>query len=290
MSPTRFLKKCLTDRKAAAKSARLVARLAYARLYWMLRPRSPLPYHLPDGGVLLLEPKHAFTNVFWPDVERYEPDVSTFLRYVLKPGGTFIDCGANVGFFSIQAGALVGSGGAVISIEANPKTYKLLERNLKANHFGLPVHCALTTQTGEVELFVPGDWDVFSSLRSASVVDGVVDNSFKVRGRTLDDVIGELALTRVDLVKLDIEGAEFDALRSAPGLLREFRPQIITEYGVGTWPAFSATAQQLQALAKETDYTINLFCPEQMKLALVTDEVWQREYVNLVLSPKECQI
>jgi FkbM family methyltransferase len=287
MNPFRFIKKCLADTPAALKSAKTVARHYYGQLYWAMRPQTPLRYHLPTGGMLLLEPKHAFTGVFWPDVECYEPDVCRFLRYVLKPGGTFIDCGANVGFFSIQAGALVGDGGTVVAIEANPQTYKLLERNLRANNFGLPVHCALTSQTGEVELFVPGTWDVYSSLRADSLVEGVADNSFKVKARTLDEVVEELALPRVDLVKIDIEGGEFDVLRSAPRLLGTLRPFIIMEYGLSTWPAFGVTGEDLKQLAKDFGYTINLFSVQKQRLIPVGDEIWDTNFINLVLAPKE---
>jgi FkbM family methyltransferase len=269
------------------KSARVVARQYYGQLYWAVKPHTPLPYRFPTGGTLLLEPKHAFTGVFWPDVERYEPDVCQFLQYVLQPGGTFVDCGANVGFFSIQAGALVGKGGNVISIEANPHTYKLLERNLRANGFGLPINCALTSEAGEVELFVPGSWDVYSSLRADGLAEGVADHSFKVKARTLDEVVDELALSRIDLIKIDIEGGELDVLRSAPKVLEAFRPFIIMEYGLNTWPAFDVTSEDLKRLMSEVNYTICLFSVQKQRLVPVMDEVWQSGYVNLILAPAE---
>lgn len=287
MNPLRFAKKCITDQPAALKSAKMFARHCYGQLYWYVKPRTPLPYRLPKGGLLLLEPKHSFTCCFWPDVDRYEPDICEFLRVVLKPGGTFIDCGANVGYFSVQAGALVGKEGMVVSIEANPETYKLLERNLKANHCGLPINCALTSQSGEVELFVPGTWDIYSSLRADGVVEGCADHSYRVKARTLDEVIEELALLEVDLVKIDIEGGELDVLRSAPKLLSKFRPFIITEYGLNTWPAFNVTGEDLKQLAKNFDYTINLFNVQKQRALPVTDEVWKSHYINLILAPKE---
>lgn len=287
MNLLRFLKKCVTDTPAALSSARVVARDCYGRCYWSLKPGAPLAYRLPTGGTLLLEHKHAFTTIFWPDVERYEPDVRTFLQCALRPGDTFIDCGANVGYFSVQAGALVGSGGQVISIEANPRTFKLLERNLRANHFGIPVECALTSQRGEVELFMPRDWDVYSSLRAGGLVEGHADQSFKVAARTLDEVVHELGLRQVNVVKIDIEGGELDALRSAPKLLADFRPVIVTEYGVNTWASFGATHGELQALARQFNYSLRLFDPLTRQLAPVGDEVWQRTFANVLMLPDE---
>ncbi len=287
MNLLRFIRKCVSDRPAARASARVLCRDYYGRVYWSLKPGTPLAYHLPTGGTLLLEPAHAFTGVFWPSVEHYEPDVRSFLNAALKPGHTFIDCGANVGYFSIQAGALVGAQGTVVAIEANPKTYKLLERNLKVNGFGIPVHCAITSEAGEVQLFMPHDWDIYSSLRADGLVEGRADHSFKVKGRTLDEVVRELGLTRVDLVKIDIEGGELDALRSAPHLLTHLRPFIITEYGVKTWASFGATSQQLKELVAAYDYRLRLFDPRTRQLVAVTDDVWGRPFANIALVPNE---
>lgn len=287
MNLIRFLKKCVTDRPAAASSLRVVRRNLYGQVYWSLKPNAPLAYQLPTGGTLLLDPKHAFTGCFWPDVDHYEPDVRAFLNDALNPGDTFIDCGANVGYFSIQAGALVGSGGTVVAIEANPNTFKLLERNLQANNFGIPVQCAVTTQTGEVALYMPSDWDVYSSLSTGGLLKGKDNQSFKVAARTLDDVVSDLALSRVDVVKIDIEGGELDALRSGAHLLSTFRPLVITEYSVDTWSGFEATSQELIELARKFGYTLNLFDLQKRELVPVTDEVWQRAYVNLIMAPEE---
>ena len=140
-------------------------------------------HHLPNGGILLLEPRHSFTYCFYPGVDQYEPDVRAALQYFLKLGNTFIDCGANIGYFSVLANNLVGKAGKVISIEANPVTFSLLEANLKANNFGVPIHCALTNEAGEVELFMPTEGgDVYSSLRKGGLVNGESIQSFKVLG------------------------------------------------------------------------------------------------------------
>jgi FkbM family methyltransferase len=287
MNLLRFLKKCVTDPTAAVRTARVVARDYYGQLYWSVKPGAPLAYQLPTGGTLLLDHKHAFTGCFWPDVDHYEPDVRSFLQHALKPGDTFIDCGANVGYFSVMAGALVGSSGKVVSIEANPRTFKLLERNLEANRFGIPVQCALTSRTGEVELFMPQDWDVYSSLRVEGLAAGNPDHSFMVKAQTLDQVVSTLALSKVDVVKIDIEGGELDVLRSAPKLLTDFRPLIITEYSVNTWTGFDVTHKDLKELARKFKYTLRLFDPHAQKLISISEDVWQHPYVNVVMMPEE---
>jgi FkbM family methyltransferase len=288
MNLFRFLKKCFTDRPAAWRSAKLVGRSFYGKFYWFFNPNKPLIHHLSMGGVLWLEPKHSFTHCFYPGVDQYEPEVREALRYLLKPGNTFIDCGANVGYFSIAAGQFVGQQGKIVAIEANPVTYNLLERNLQVNHLGIPIHCALTSQVGEVELFMPTDGgDVYSSLKEGGLVSGSSIQSFKVQGRTLDEVVKELNLSTVDLIKIDIEGAELDVLRSAPYLLSTLRPLVIMEYGTSTWIKFEATPKDLKELLQQYSYQIRLFDWQRKSLIPITEEVWSSPYANLVLVPME---
>jgi FkbM family methyltransferase len=287
MNLLRFLKKCVTNPSAAWRSAKLVARDFYGQWYWRFYPNKPLLYRMPQKGILWLEPGHSFTHCFYPGVDQYEPDVQAALKYLLKPGHVFVDCGANVGYFSVLAGGLVGKTGQVIAIEANPITYPLLERNLKSNHFGTPIHCALTTQIGEIELFMPAEGDVYSSLRKGGLVTGDSIQSFKVQGRNLDDILRELPLTKVDVLKIDIEGAELDVLRSATYVLSTFRPIVIVEYGTNTWPTFGATPDGLKTLLREHHYELRSFDYQTKRFVETSEEIWKSSYTNLFLCPKE---
>lgn len=288
MNILRFIKKVFTDPPAAWISTKLVARSFYGQWYWYLNPNKPLVHYLPNGGFLLLEPKHSFTHCFYPGVDQYEPDVRAALQYFLKLGNVFIDCGANIGYFSVLANSIVGATGKVVSIEANPVTFTLLEANLKANSFGVPVHCALTSASGEVELFMPTEGgDVYSSLRKGGLVVGKSIQSFKVLGRTLDNVVEELSLLRVDVVKIDIEGAELDVLKSANHLLSNFRPIVITEYGTNTWPKFGSTPEDLKILAQLHSYQLRTFDLNNKHLIPVTESTWLSGYANIILVPEE---
>ena len=288
MNILRFLRKCLTDPSAAWRSARLVGRSAYSRTYWALHPRSPLRYRLPSGGVLLLERGHSFTSCFWPGVDQYEPDVHAALFHFLKPGDTFLDCGANIGYFSVLAGDIVGPTGQVIAIDANPITYKQLERNLALNRIGRTIHCALTIEPKEMELFVPQEGgDVYSSLRKGGLVCGEAIDSFRVAGRTLDEVVSSLSLGRIELMKIDIEGAELEVLRSAKNVMCELRPVVICEYGTNTWPAFGASAKALLALLNERHYRVGTFDVTTKTLHAVETQIWDAPYANLILLPVE---
>jgi FkbM family methyltransferase len=264
----------------------MVARSLYGQIHWNLRPRAPLRYRLPTGGTLMLDPDHSFTKCFWPAVEQYEPDVRAALLQLLTPGATFIDCGANVGYFSVLAADIVGPNGRIVAIEANPITYRALVRNLEANCCGTPVHCALMAEERSVELFVPRrGGDVYSSLRKGGLVNGEEIDAFRVRGRTLDGVVASLELDRVDVLKIDIEGGELEVLRSARRLLETMRPVVVCEYGTNTWPSFGATPHELVELLTECRYTVGIFDLGLGRVVAVDDDVWTRPYVNLILLP-----
>jgi FkbM family methyltransferase len=234
-----------------------------------------------------LPPGHSFTGHFWPGVEAYEPEVRAALRYFLQPGHTFIDCGANLGYFSVMASGLVGPSGTVVAVEANPETLKLLRKNLHLNGAGTPIHCALTSRGSEVTLFVSDRGDVFSSLHTGGLVDGPTVRSFRVPGQTLDELVSQAGLQSVNLVKVDIEGGELDVLRSAPRLMSELRPTWIVEYGTRTWSAFGATEEGLLELARQRGYAIRLFDPKRSRLVEPSETVWKSHYVNVCLVPEE---
>lgn len=285
MNFVRFIGKVLTSQASAWRSVKLVSRSAYGRLYWRLYPTAPLRYALSTGGTLWLEPSHSFTTCFWPAVDQYEPDVRAALLHFLKPGATFVDCGANVGYFSVMAQQIVGSRGLVVSIEANPATFSLLERNLACNGDAIAINCALMSHAAETQLFVPREGDVYSSLRKGGLVGGEGVQTIRVTGRTLDQVAASLQLRRLDLLKVDIEGGELDVLRSATRVIRDLRPVVVCEYGTNTWPAFGATAEQLTILMREHDYSIGTYDVSRQVVVPAGPQVWNSAYANLVLMP-----
>jgi FkbM family methyltransferase len=266
----------------------LVARSVYSKFHFFAHAGAPIKYKFPSGGTLLLEPKHSFTHCFWPAVEAYEPDVRAALHRLLKPGHVFVDCGANVGCWSVMAYGIVGKEGKVIAIEANPVTLALLQRNLDFNGMSGPVHCALTSKPGELELFVPSDGsDVYSSLRTGGLVAAKDAQIHKVQGRTLDEVLSSLHIERIDLIKIDIEGGEFDVMSSARATLEQKRPIVIVEYGTNTWPVFGVGARDLQALASSLNYTCNVFDTAEEAFRVANESDWNLPYANIILIPAE---
>ena len=294
MNVFRFLKKCLLDRPAAIKSFKNVFLLYYNqfRFYsgfwtWMRIGSDVIKYKLSTGGILLLESGHNFIAFLYQSKGEYEPEVSNFMMKILNKGDTFIDCGANVGYFSVLAGDLVKEEGQVISIEANPITFSLLKRNIKNNGLNQAINCALTSKKGNVELFFPSTGDVLSSIAKNKYFKGSSIRSFKVEGITLDELVQSIPLKRIDLIKIDIEGGEIDVLKSSKQIFSKFRPIFVVEHCPETWSSFGYTYVDLQEIIDDNGYILREFNVEEQTLVVVTEDVWKRPYTNLIILPKE---
>lgn len=92
------------------------------------------------------------------------------------------------------------------------------------------------------------------SLASENVpVEGAA-KSFSVRGRRIDDVVQELALQRVDAIKIDVEGAEVSVLRGALSTLKRFHPKIVVEVVPEQLASFHTTPEDIKKLLQSAAY------------------------------------
>lgn len=160
----------------------------------------------------------------------YEPDVTAVVRRDLEPGNTFVDIGANVGWFSLLGASLVGPGGRVVAVEPNPSNVALLTKSAGENGFAnLEVlTVALSDRSSAVALETDGSNGRIVPIEGPP--QSPVRASWVVAAQPLDELLATMALSRVDLVKLDVEGAEPLVLRGAASTLARYRPLIITEF------------------------------------------------------------
>jgi FkbM family methyltransferase len=216
----------VTHRLPRVKGAGRLAQTA-ARMYTR-QPRAPVVASI-RGSRMRLDPNEFVDRalLFYPQF--WDPVEMRFLDETLKPGDIFLDIGAHLGFYSLAASRLVGRGGQVVAIEADPRTYQDLAFNIQLNH------------AANVHAINAGVADVFQELRLGSPKGNRAGNSFlldelegiNVVCRPLADIVREVGVTRITGAKLDIEGLEFRVLQSYlhstgdPRLWPEF---LIVEY------------------------------------------------------------
>ncbi len=156
--------------------------------------------------------------------ERYEP-LLAFGSQFLKPGDVAFDLGANQGIFCCAFGSVVGRTGRVVAVEPIPRQAERLRRNVQLNGFEQceVVQKAISERAGTAVLGIAnGD-------TAASIVAKDKSISITVEVASVDELVEQFGLTRVDFIKLDVEGAELMALRGAEGSLRRFLPGLSIE-------------------------------------------------------------
>lgn len=180
-----------------------------------------------DGFVVAKRLDQSIAFKLWRE-HCYEPHLSRLFRENLRPGDTFVDVGANIGYFTLLACACVGPRGQVHSFEPNSDTFQALEQNVRLNQFHQATlnNLALTDQSGSVQLwFGPG---IDSGLVSMQQTSSLLTEKMVAQATTLDEYISTRGVGKIHAMKLDVEGAELLVLKGAKQLLAgPNRPDLI---------------------------------------------------------------
>ena len=146
----------------------------------------------------------------------------------VKPGDIVIDCGAHVGVFVAKALSLGAS--KVIAVEPQPRNLECLRRNFGAELAdGRLVLAPKAVWSSEGTMNM--NFNAFNPAASSLVVPGGA-GEIEVQLTTIDLLVAELGLSRVDFIKLDIEGAEREALKGASDTIERYRPRFLIDRDV----------------------------------------------------------
>ncbi len=173
---------------------------------------------------------------------RYERQETAIVGAVLRAGGTFIDIGANWGFFALLAAGRVGPAGRVVAFEPDPRLFRLLEANVAANGLTNVDAVLAAAAAGPGELALNGfDADAGNWGLTRVGLPTAGTTSIAARAVAVDAELDALGVGHADLVKLDVEGAEDLALdgmadglkaRRYARLLVELHPALLAERSV----------------------------------------------------------
>jgi FkbM family methyltransferase len=172
----------------------------------------------------------------------YEFFCAELFRTLVRPGMTVVDAGANIGQYTLFAAKRVGRAGTVLSFEPNPRTFAALQKNVAANGLEDIVRLfgsALSDVEGDFPLYVspqefnsgmaslrPYDAHPSPEIRALAAADPAI---VTVRCRRLDDVLEDTGITRIDVIKADVEGAELAVLAGGAGVIDSAHPAILFE-------------------------------------------------------------
>lgn len=171
----------------------------------------------------------------------YEKEYALYHR-VVKGGWNVIDVGANIGYFTHVFSRLVGEKGRVVAFEPFPEAFALLKKSAEAN--GLKnvslEPLALSDTIGKSTLYLSD-----KNFGDNSLVERKGENGVLIRTTTLDAYAKEKGITRIDMVKIDTQGAEYEVLKGMAAVIRNFHPAILCEI----WPPMSGKEKSLELLS-----------------------------------------
>jgi len=218
----------------------------------------------------------------------YEPNEFCWLERFLKPGMTVIDGGANMGLYTLYAARRVGRGGTVVALEPSAREFDRLAGHVRLNRLG-NVRCrrlALGRGSGTGRLRVAAEWNAGHNTLGAFGYEATQAAGIEeVEIRALDSIVAEEGLERVDVVKLDLEGAEYAALLGAETTIRRFKPAILIEFADRTLRHQDAHSGQIWDFLAARGYAMHGFDPDTGALAPAARKP-EYDSENLVALPR----
>lgn len=159
----------------------------------------------------------------------WEPNISKQIKQFLPKDGVFLDIGANIGYHSIFAACYLNSFGQVIAFEPIPYLAEQIKNSITLNHLkNIKVeNFALSNKFGSAPMSLI-DENIGASTLKKVMNKNLVKEKINVKVSTLDFFLENLS--RLDLIKIDVEGNEFETLIGGKKLLEKFHPIIIMEF------------------------------------------------------------
>jgi FkbM family methyltransferase len=186
----------------------------------------------------------------------HEPWLQEFLEESLDEGDCFYDIGAHTGFFALIAARLVGDRGLVLALEPDPRNAEVLRANLERNHMHQVklMEAAAWSSSGKVTF--QQDYDASNRTQGHITLGAAADSrEITVPAVSLDELVFGGGQRPPDLIKMDVEGAEGEALQGVARTLREVKPTLLCEVHN------PAMLDQCRAFLGECGYSVESWAP-----------------------------
>ena len=215
------------------------------------------------GHTLYLDPNDALDLSI---STLYEPELTALIQRETKPGGVAVDIGANIGYYTLILAKCVGPGGRVFAFEPDPVNFAVLRKNIETNGYKnvVALNKALSDQTASARLFLAPD-----NLADHRIVDpGDGRQSIPIETLVLDEFLAD-ASVEIDIIKMDIQGAEYRALCGMRSVLtRSKKVTLFSEFWpYGLFKAGEAHPEAFIRLLRELGFTIYDVCSPESPIA-----------------------
>lgn len=240
-----------------------------------LCPETEMIINTNEGFKMLASPHdYASYQIFF--LGCYDRWLTSFMKAHITEGSVCWDIGTERGWFTMLMASLVGPNGRVDAFEAFPPNFRKLQNNLSLNnfHWVKANNLAISEKRGAMH-FVPPSNEVTHNIKYLQDCSGVgylsdkpVCNSISVSTISIDEYADIHPLERLDLIKIDIEGAEYAALFGGEKVINKFRPKIIIEYNRESAKRAGSSIEKLDNLINSYGYDRYMFFTQLKKLNL----------------------
>lgn len=228
-----FFSKHLMGRGIDKKFPFLVS--LYKKAYFLLAKEGLTKLSILSDLNLFVSNKDSGLGLMLRSKGEFEPVQSKLFTRAIKKGDVIFDIGANIGYYTVLASKLVDLKGKVYAFEPDPDNLKLLEKNILLNKCSnvVVVPMAVSERAGTLtfkkDLSNPGESKISEK------------GNVKVKATTLDKFITSRRIKKIDLIKVDVEGAEINVLKGARTLIGrkdikmffECNPKVLRTFGFG---------------------------------------------------------
>ena len=201
-----------------------------------------------------LEPRSCITEDIVTTAV-FEPKTTERVLSLVKPGMTVIDVGANVGYFTLLMARAVTSSGRLIAFEPTEHYRALCKQNIIRNDFGNIVELR-SEALSDATTIVPIAIGSASATLHWSSPEKNPREYEQIQTRPLDELAAELQLSRLDLIKVDIDGHEPAFLRGATNTIRRFLPIIVIEFAQHCLYSAGSSALELRNQLHDLGYSL----------------------------------
>lgn len=203
----------------------------------------------------------------------YEKQTTRVLRNIVTKGMVCLDIGANIGYFTLIAARLVGEEGKVVAFEPEPHNFDLLVRNITLNGYDnvIPVQKAISNKNGRAKLFLNiFDLGSHTLARPRRNDKSFSQDTIEIEVQTLDSFFKDYT-GKIDLVKIDVEGAELAVLEGMENIINQNKDLIIiTEFSPDCLSRFDSAPEEY--LNRLVNYGFRLYdMSEEKEPGALTD-------------------
>lgn len=241
---------------------------------------SPAWVRIKDAGYLKLDPSDFIDYELYTTGD-FEPTLKRLFKALLKPHYNAIDIGANIGYFTLVLANLLPQG-KVFAFEPTPNMYQKLQQNLEKNKIGNVqlFKNAVLDQNRPIEINIPTQKIKNSGRASIRNIEQIATKTH-VDGICIDSLLDKFS--KIDFIKIDIEGAEHLALKGMQNLINRDKPFIAFELTDNFLKQLGSSSEKILLFLQELNYT--LYEINEEELSAIHDIKKKYEQINVLAVP-----